>query len=113
MRTATVLTLVVVMAGLTVPVFDVWGENKVIVGTGTGNTRSSACKLARLDSSVLSSALARYSYDIYVKIHDSGCRCVKDEEFGGLTSWHCEVHATYRKEKSSLETGDEILERRD
>ena len=110
MRTATVLTLVVVMAGLTVPVFDVWGENRVKVGTGTGYTRSDACKMARIDSSFL----ARTSYDFYVKIHDSGCRCVKDdEEFGGLTSWQCEVHATYRKEKSSLETRDEILERRD
>ena len=112
MRTKTVLTLVVVMAGLTVPVFDVWGEDRVVVGTGTASTRSSACEMARLKT-VGSSRV--FDHSSYVKIHDSGCSCVKDEdeEFDLLTSWHCEVHATYRKEKSSLETGDEILERSD
>lgn len=97
MRTATILTLVVVMAGLTVPVFEVWGGNRVEVGTGEAYSRSDACREARNNSELPFPSLG------YVKIHQTGCSCEKTEEGGGFTKYDCEVQATYRKEKTVFE----------
>lgn len=104
MRTATMLTLVVVvMAGLTLPVFEVWGGNRLKVGVGSAYSRSDACREARDNSSLPFPSLG------YVKIHQTGCSCEKTEE-GVSFRYECEVQATYRKEgKSSSERFDESL----
>lgn len=106
MRTATMLTLVaVVMAGLTVPVFDVWGGNRLEVGVGSGYSRSYACREARNNSALPHSGLFTY-----VKIHQTECSCEKTEEGGRLVKYDCEVQATYRKER---DLGQESQERHD
>ena len=111
MRTATMLTLVVaVMAGLTLPVFEVWGGNRLKVGVGSAYSRSDACREARDNSSLPFPSLG------YVKIHQTGCSCEKTEEGGGFVKYDCEVQATYRKEGKSWsermdERDDEIKEK--
>lgn len=108
MRTATMLTLVVVvMAGLTVPVFDVWGGNRLKVGVGEAYSRSDACRKARNNSELPFPSIG------YVKIHQTGCSCEKTED-GVLFRYECEVQATYRKERDlsqeSQERHDKFLE---
>ena len=92
MRTAITLTLVVVIAGLTGPVFKVYG-GEVVVAEGIGSSRSQACGNARNHLGTIDINMTMRGM---VKKSDSGCSCYKDEQVLDTgRRWSCEIHATY------------------